>query len=157
QAVNFDEGGSDEVRRFFIDNALMWLRDYRFDGLRLDAVHAMFDRSAVHFLEQLGAEVRQLSAQIGRPLDLIAESDLNDPRLVRAVEAGGYGLAAQWSDDFHHALHVMFTGERQGYYVDFDGAPDLVTTLNGIFAQDGRWSQHRGRAHGRRVGDLPRD
>ena len=103
-AVNFEDRGSHEVRRFFCDNALMWLRDYHFDGLRLDAVHAYTDRSAINFMEQLGAEVRALEAQTGRNYVVIAESDLNDPRIVTAREAGGYGLDAQWSDDFHHAL-----------------------------------------------------
>ena len=106
-AVNLDGAGSDEVRRFFCDNALMWLRDYRMDGLRLDAVHAIFDASATHILEQLAAEVQQLEAEVGRQLVVIAESDLNDPRIVTPREAGGYGLDAQWNDDFHHALHTV--------------------------------------------------
>jgi len=104
QAVNLDGPGSEEVRRFFCDNALMWLRDYHVDGLRLDAVHALIDTSAVHFLEHLAAEVQVLEAQLGRHVVLIAESDLNDPRIVRPPEIGGYGLAAQWSDDFHHGI-----------------------------------------------------
>jgi maltooligosyltrehalose trehalohydrolase len=104
-AVNFDGSGSDEVRRFFCDNALMWLRDYHFDGLRLDAVHAIFDKSALHILEQLASEVNMLQAETGRHLVLIAESDLNDPRIVGRREIGGYGIQAQWNDDFHHALH----------------------------------------------------
>src|SRR6202011_4809230 len=102
-AVNFDGPGSDEVRRFVVDNALMWLRDYHFDGLRLDAVHAIVDTGAVHILEELATEVEALSAHTGRSLWLIAESDLNDPRVVRHREVGGYGMDAQWSDDFHHA------------------------------------------------------
>jgi maltooligosyltrehalose trehalohydrolase len=114
-AVNFDGPHSDEVRRYFCDNALMWLRDYHFDGLRLDAVHAIFDMSARPFLEQLGDEVKQLSQQTGRRLVVIAESDLNDPRLISPRERGGYALDAQWSDDFHHALHTVVTGERTGY------------------------------------------
>jgi maltooligosyltrehalose trehalohydrolase len=105
QAVNLDGPESDEVRRFIYDNALMWLRDYHVDGLRLDAVHALVDTSATHLLEELAAEVRTLAAHLGRHVVLIAESDLNDPRLVRTPELGGYGLDAQWSDDFHHALH----------------------------------------------------
>src|SRR6185369_1662618 len=118
-AVNLGGAGSDEVRAFFIDNALMWLRDYHFDGLRLDAVHALVDPSARHFLEELANRVAELEVSAGRPLCLIAESDLNDPRLVRPPELGGYGLSAQWSDDFHHALHTLLTGERTGYYSDF--------------------------------------
>ena len=118
-AVNLDQPGSDEVRAFLIGNALMWLRDYHLDGLRLDAVHALDDHRALHFLEELATEVDALAALLNRALILIAESDTNDPRLVTSREAGGYGLAAQWSDDFHHALHAAITGERQGYYCDF--------------------------------------
>jgi maltooligosyltrehalose trehalohydrolase len=129
EAVNFDGPQSDEVRRYFCDNALMWLRDYHFDGLRLDAVHAILDTSAVPFLEQLGAEVRQLAAELGRRLVVIPESDLNDPRLLWPPERGGFGLEAQWSDDFHHALHAWLTGERTGYYADFGMVTDLAKAL----------------------------
>jgi hypothetical protein len=111
--------GSGEVRRFLCDNAIMWLRDYHFDGLRMDAIHAFFDSSAVPFLEQLTGEVKRLEAHLGRSLIVIAESDLNDPRVVKPIEAGGYGIDAQWSDDFHHALHSVLTGDRAGYYLDF--------------------------------------
>lgn len=149
EAVNFDGRGSDEVRRFFYDNALMWLRDYHFDGLRLDAVHAMFDQSAEHFLEQLGREVKQLEANVGRHLVLIAESDLNDPRLLWSRERGGFGLDAQWSDDFHHALHTVLTGEQNGYYEDFGRLADLAKALTNAFVYDGNHSLHRGRNHGR--------
>jgi maltooligosyltrehalose trehalohydrolase len=107
-AMNLDEVGSDEVRAFFIDNALMWLGDYHFDGLRLDAVHALVDSSATHFLEKLGARVKGLEPALGRSLFVIAESDLNDPGVVQPRAAGGFGLDAQWSDDFHHALHAQF-------------------------------------------------
>jgi maltooligosyltrehalose trehalohydrolase len=148
-AVNLDGPGSEEVRRFYCDNALMWLRDYHLDGLRLDAVHALVDTSAVHFLEQLAAEVRALEAHLGRHLVLIAESDLNDPRLVRPPELGGYGLGAQWSDDFHHALHTVLTGERAGYYADFGSLADLAQALTGTFVYDGRYSHFRGRRQGR--------
>jgi maltooligosyltrehalose trehalohydrolase len=149
QAVNLDGPGSSEVRRFFCDNALMWLRDYHMDGLRLDAVHALIDTSAVHFLEQLAAEVQALAAQLGRHLVLIAESDLNDPRVVRPPEIGGYGVAAQWSDDFHHALHTVLTGERAGYYEDFGTLADLAQALTNAFVYDGRYSRFRDRRHGR--------
>jgi maltooligosyltrehalose trehalohydrolase len=115
QAVNLDGPESDEVRRFFFDNSIMWLRDYHADGLRLDAVHAYEDHSAVHFLEELAYEVDRLATHLGRPLWLVTESDLNDPRLVTAREANGYGCHASWSDDFHHALHVTVTGEQDGY------------------------------------------
>ena len=148
-AVNFDGADSAEVRRFFCDNALMWLRDYHFDGLRLDAVHAIIDTSAVHFLEQLACEVTALEAQIGRHLVLIAESDLNDPRIVRPREIGGYGIQAQWSDDFHHALHAVLTGERDGYYADFGALADLAKALRQAFVYDGRYSAFRRRPHGR--------
>ncbi len=155
-AVNFDGAGADEVRRFFVDNALYWLRDFRFDGLRLDAVHAMVDQSALHFLEQLAHEVKALEAASGRPLVLIAESDLNDPRLVRSWEAGGFGLDAQWSDDFHHALHVALTGEQSGYYEDFTGVADVARALARAYVYEGQRSRHRGRAHGRPLGgDVP--
>jgi maltooligosyltrehalose trehalohydrolase len=148
-AVNLDGPGSDEVRRFFVDNALMWLRDYHVDGLRLDAVHALLDRSATHLLEQLSTEVAELAAQLGRPLVLVAESDLNDPRLVRPPAAGGLGLDAAWSDDLHHALHVALTGERDGYYADYHGAVDLADGLAHGFTFRGQRSEHRGRRHGR--------
>jgi malto-oligosyltrehalose trehalohydrolase len=150
-AVNLDQPGSDEVRAFLIGNALMWLRDYHLDGLRLDAVHALEDHRALHFLEQLAAEVQALAARLNRDLVLIAESDANDPRLVTSREAGGYGLTAQWSDDFHHAVHAAITGERQGYYCDFGSLAALAKTLTRVFFHDGGWSAFRGRSHGRQV------
>lgn len=153
-AINFDGPDSDEVRRFFIDNALMWFRDYHVDGLRIDAVHAIVDTSATHFLEALAIEVRALEAVLGRHLTLIAESDLNDPRLLWSTERGGYGLDAQWSDDFHHALHTVLTGERNGYYADFGSVADLAKALRDVYVYDGRFSPFRRRHHGRPVGDL---
>ncbi len=150
-AVNLDQPGSDEVRAFLIGNALMWLRDYHVDGLRLDAVHTLEDRRAMHFLEQLATEVHALAALLNRELILIAESDANDPRLVTSREAGGYGLAAQWSDDFHHAVHAAITGERQGYYCDFGSLAALAKTITKVFFHDGIWSTFRGRRHGRQV------
>jgi maltooligosyltrehalose trehalohydrolase len=149
EAINFDGPQSDEVRRFFCDNALMWLRDYHFDGLRIDAVHAILDTSAIHFLEQLAGEVADLQAQTDRQLALIAESDLNDPRIIRPREIGGYGMHAQWSDDFHHALHCVLTGERAGYYRDFGSLADLAKALQRVFVYDGRYSAFRRRRHGR--------
>lgn len=149
QAVNFDGPQSDEVRRFFIDNALMWLKDYHADGLRLDAIHAIVDTSAIPFLEQLATEVSDLSAHLGRHLVLIAESDLNDPRVVRSREIGGFGYDAQWSDDFHHALHTVLTGEREGYYADFGDLSGLANALRHGFVYAGRHSDFRGRQHGR--------
>jgi maltooligosyltrehalose trehalohydrolase len=154
EAVNLDGAGSDQVRAFFIDNAVAWLRDYRFDGLRLDAAHALHDQSALPFLEELAARVDDLAVELGRPLCLIAESDSNDPRLVRPRDAGGFGLAAQWSDDFHHALHVALTGERTGYYQDFDGLPALAEVLRRGWIHDGRPSPFRGHRHGRPYASL---
>ncbi len=153
-AVNFEEAGATEVRRFLIGNALMWLRDYHMDGLRLDAVHAFNDRSAIHFLEQLAGEVKRLEATLGKHFVLIAESDLNDPRLVKAEEAGGYGLDAQWSDDFHHALFSVISGERAGYYADFGSLAALAKSLRSVFVYDGNYSEYRGRNHGRQVVGL---
>jgi maltooligosyltrehalose trehalohydrolase len=155
EAVNLDGPESDEVRRFFVDNALMWLRDYHVDGLRLDAVHAIVDTSAVHLLEQLAVETADLSAHLGRPLHLIAESDLNDPRLIRRRETGGYGLDAQWSDDFHHALHAALTGERSGYYEDFGRLSQIATALRRAYVYAGERSGFRQRRHGRPPGDVP--
>jgi maltooligosyltrehalose trehalohydrolase len=154
-AMNFDGWGSDEVRRFFCDNALHWLEHYRFDGLRLDAVHAFHDRSAIPFLEQLSREVHELEQKVGRTKTLIAESDLNDPRLIRSVEAAGLGLDAQWSDDFHHALHVLLTAERSGYYADFGDLSALVEALQRGFVYAGRYSEYRRRSHGRPLGAVP--
>jgi len=154
-AVNLDGAGSSEVRRFFCDNALMWLRDYHFDGLRIDAIHAFFDLSAVPFLEQLAGEVKRLEAHLGRSLVLIAESDLNEPRVVTPTEAGGYGTDAQWSDDFHHALDSVLTGERAGYYQDFGTLGDVGRALENAFVFDGRRSLFRGRPHGRKPEGLP--
>jgi maltooligosyltrehalose trehalohydrolase len=148
-ALNFDGPYSDEVRRYFCDNALTWLRDYHLDGLRLDAVHAIVDTSAVPFLEQLATEVDVLKAHLGRHLVLIAESDLNDPRVVRPWEIGGFGIDAQWSDDFHHALHAVITGERDGYYSDFGTIADLAKSFETSFVYTGRRSTFRLRRHGR--------
>ena len=154
-AVNLDGPGSDEVRRYFVDNACMWLRDYHFDGLRLDAVHALADASARPFLEQLAQEVQALAAQLNRRLVLIAESDLNDPRLIRERSAHGCGLDAQWCDDLHHALHATLTGERNGYYADFGPLSEIVRALREGYVYAGRYSAFRQRAHGRPLGALP--
>jgi len=158
-SLNLDGELSDEVRRYLIDNALTWLRDFHVDALRLDAVHALVDRGARHVLAQLAFEVHGLQAHVGRPLTLIAESDLNDARLVTAREAGGYGLHAQWNDDVHHCLHAALTGERQGYYADFDGLDALARTMRTVFFHAGTWSSFRRRTHGRPVDTslLPAD
>jgi maltooligosyltrehalose trehalohydrolase len=133
----------------------MWLRDYHFDGLRLDAIHAFFDRSAFHFLEQLSDEIDTLESELQRHLVLIAESDLNQPAVVRPREAFGFGIDAQWSDDFHHALHTVLTGERTGYYADFGSLADLAKALKSVFVYDGTYSEFRKRIHGRPVVNLP--
>ncbi|MGA2342284.1 MAG: malto-oligosyltrehalose trehalohydrolase [Steroidobacteraceae bacterium] len=148
-AINYDGAASDEVRRFVIDNALMWLRDYGFDGLRLDAVHAIYSFEAVHILEELAAAVRRFGAESDRDLVLIAESDLNDPRLVHSVARGGYALDAHWADDFHHAVHRYFTGETAGYYRDFQGLADVAKALTQGYVYQGQYSAFRGRRHGR--------
>lgn len=153
-AFNFDGPFSDEVRKYFVDNAKMWLRDYHFDGLRLDAIHAIVDTSAYPFLEQLSAEVKQLEAHLGRHFVLIAESDLSDPRVIQSRDHNGYGFHAQWNDDFHHALHRAVTGEGHGYYRDFSGLPDLARSFREAFLYCGDYSDFRSRSHGRRVCDL---
>ncbi len=154
-AVNFDDRGSPEVRRFVVDNAVMWLRDYHLDGLRLDATHAIMDRSAIHILEQLQRAVDRLQRALGRRLVLTAESELDDPRLVRSPARGGYGLDAAWADDVHHALHVSLTGERSGYYVDFEPMRSLATVLRSPYRFTGGLSAYRDRLHGRPPGRLP--
>ncbi len=154
EGINYDDADSGEVRRFFCDNALMWLRDFHFDGLRLDAVHGIVDTSATHIWEQLKLEVEALSTRLGRHLVLIPESDLNDPRLLWSRERGGFQLDAQWSDDFHHALHTVLTGERTGYYSDFGKIADLAKALRQVFVYDGKYSKHRRRLHGRPVDGL---
>jgi maltooligosyltrehalose trehalohydrolase len=153
-AVNLDAAHSDEIRRFLCDNALMWLRDYHFDGLRLDALHALVDISAEPFLEQLAAEVKELETQLGRPLVLIAEDDRNDPRLLRSRAMGGFELHAHWNDDFHHALHAVLTGETMGYYSDFGSLKDLCKALQRAYVYDGRYSQFRIRRQGRAPAGL---
>jgi maltooligosyltrehalose trehalohydrolase len=154
-AMNFDGPGSDEVRRFVADNALMWLRDYHFDGLRLDAVHAIVDQSPTHILEQLAVEVEALGEEVHRTPFLIGESDLNDPRLVRSRDAGGYGFDAAWADDWHHAFHAAFTGERVGYYEDFGSLTQVAKALRQAWVFDGVWSRHRAGARGGKPAGLP--
>ncbi|HEY0472254.1 MAG TPA: malto-oligosyltrehalose trehalohydrolase [Kribbella sp.] len=150
-AVNLDDEGSSEVRRFICDNALRWFREFHLDALRLDAVHALVDDSPEHLLAQLSEETAALSNELGRPLGLVAESDLNDPRMVEPVAEGGLGMTAQWSDDFHHALHTLLTGERAGYYADFDQPGVFAKTLTQVFLHDGSYSSFRGRDWGRPV------
>ncbi|WP_345750373.1 malto-oligosyltrehalose trehalohydrolase [Microbacterium rhizophilus] len=137
-----------EVREYILENALMWLRDFHVDGLRLDAVHALVDDSPKHVLQEMAERVDALSAHLRRPLTLIAESDLNDPKLITPREAGGYGLHAQWSDDYHHAVHVALTGETAGYYADFEPIEALAKAATRGFFHDGTFSSFRGRDHG---------
>ena len=144
-SINLD---APAVRSYIVENALMWLRDYHVDGLRLDAVHALVDASPVHILQELSVRVDALSAFLQRPLTLIAESDLNDAKLVTPREACGYGLQAQWSDDFHHALHVALTGETTGYYADFEHLESLAKVIARGFYHDGTYSSFREREHG---------
>jgi maltooligosyltrehalose trehalohydrolase len=148
RAINFDGPYSNPVRDFFIENALYWLREYHIDGLRLDALHAIYDMSAKHFLEELAERVEEFSKKKGRKFHLIGESDLNDVRLIKPRSSGGYGLDAQWSDDFHHSLHTLLTGERDGYYRDFGSIQDLAKAFGKGFVYTGQYSKHRKRHHG---------
>ncbi len=160
-AVNFDGPGSDQVRRYFIENAVYFLRDFHIDALRLDAIHAMLDFSATAFLEELAAVVDREAVHLNRRVYLIAESDLNDERVVRSRENHGYGLDAQWSDDFHHAIHVLITGESQGYYRDFvdeSGVQPLHALTKALtegFVYSGQYSPERGRRHGNSSREIP--
>ena len=148
KAVNFDGPDCGPVRDYFIGNALYWFEHFHIDALRLDAVHAIFDFGAKHLLAELAERVRVFSASGGRARYLIAESDLNDPRVIKSGREGGLGLDAQWSDDFHHALHAFLTGERAGYYADFGGFPALVKAFCEGFVYDWAWSEYRKRMHG---------
>jgi maltooligosyltrehalose trehalohydrolase len=153
-AVNLEEAGSHQVRRFFGDNALMWMRDFHIDGLRIDAVHAFVDRSAIHILEQLSVETETLAAMVAHQKVLIVESDLNDPQLIMPRPCSGLGMDAQWNDDFHHALFTVLVKEDLGgYYRDFNSLAYLAKSLKETFVYDGMYSQHRNRHHGRPVGN----
>jgi maltooligosyltrehalose trehalohydrolase len=156
-ALNFDGAWSDFARNHFIQNALMWFEDYRIDALRLDAVHAIFDDSAHPFLAELAERTEELSEKLGRRLYLISESDLNDTRVIRPRETGGFGHHAQWCDDFHHALHALLTGERQGYYADFGGVAHMAKAFGQGYVVDGVWSDFRKRRHGNDPADQPAD
>ena len=154
-ALNFDGHGSDEVRRYFVENALMWVTDFHVDGLRLDAVHAIVDPTARPFVQELTQAVQARARDLDRFVAVIAESAANDARLVRARDAGGFGLDGVWSDDFHHALHALVTDERVGYYADFGRVDDLARAYTSAFVYDGRYSRYRGRRHGSRAVGLP--
>ncbi len=155
--LNTDDEQADPVRRYVVEHAVAFARDFHLDGYRLDAVHGIVDTSAVHLFEELATAVHRDAERRGRPVQLIAESDLCDPRLLRSPDAGGYGLDAQWADDFHHAVHVGLTGERDGYYVDYHGLHDLATMLRDRFVFAGRYSTYRGRTVGRPARDVPYD
>ncbi len=154
-ALNFDGAESDHVRRFFIENALQWIDEFRIDGLRLDAVHAIIDSTAKPFLEELTEAVHERAATLDRVVHVIAESADNDARLLRPAEIGGFGMDAQWSDDFHHALHALLTGERQGYYEDFGRVRDLAAAFERGYVYEGRYSPYRRRRHGRSASGVP--
>jgi maltooligosyltrehalose trehalohydrolase len=155
EAINFDGAYSDEVRTFFIENALHWFKNYHIDALRLDAVHSIFDMSAKPFLQELAETVEEFSREEGREFHLIAESNLNDTKVIRPRELGGYGIHSQWSDDLHHSLHTLLTGEDEGYYVDFGKVEQLVKSFNEGFVYSGQHSRFRKRRHGNSSKDRP--
>lgn len=154
-AINFDGWGSDEVRHYFIQNALYWIREFHIDGLRLDAVHGIIDQSPVPFLSELQAEVGRCGQQVNRRVQVFAESPLNDPRLVLSKELGGKGLDGLWNEDFHHALHSVLTGERQGYYMDYGAMEHLTKAFREGFVYTGEYSCYRGRRHGASSRNIP--
>ena len=154
-AINFDGPHSDEVRRFFIENALYWITEFHFDALRLDAVHTIFDHSARPFLAELSDAVHRRGEELHRQVHLIPESSLNDVRLIRPRERGGCGCDAQWNDDFHHSLHTLLTGERAGYYQDFGTIEHLVQSLREGFVYTGQYSAYRQRQHGNSSQEAP--
>jgi len=149
RAVNLDGPRSDRVRKFFIENAVMWFKHYHVDGLRLDACHSLYDMSALHFLEQLADTATRLETELDKGLVLIAETDLNDPVFVRSQDMYGYGLNAQWNDDFHHAVHSLLTGEKDGYYADFGKTSHLAGAMKDIYVYTGQYSKFRKKHHGR--------
>lgn len=153
-AVNFDHGGSDGVREFFIENARQWFEDYHIDALRLDAIHAILDGSARPFLWELADRVKNVRDRVGRRIYLMPESDLNDPRVIREPDIGGFGHDAQWNDDFHHAVHALLTEEQRGYYADFGRVNDLAKAYEEGFIYSGQYSAYRDRRHGVSTHDV---
>jgi len=147
-AMNFDDAYSNEVRNFFIENAFHWFKNYHFDALRLDAIHGISDLSAKPFLQELAERVKDFSSESRKNFYLIAESDLNDSRVIRPQELGGYGIDAQWCDDFHHCLHTLLTGDREGYYIDFNKVEHIVKSIREGFVYSGEYSEYRKRNHG---------
>lgn len=154
-ALNFDDKHSDEVRNFFLQNALMWLEEFHFDGLRLDAIHEIIDRGARHLLKEMSQKVDELEKKTGRSYVLIAESDLNDTKVVNSYDKGGFGLEGQWVDDFHHGVHTLLTGETDGYYSDYGNISHLAKSFKQGFIYDGIYSSHRKRTIGNSPKDLP--
>jgi maltooligosyltrehalose trehalohydrolase len=148
EAVNFDGRGSDEVRRYFVENALQWIEEFHFDAIRVDAVHAIFDQSAYPFLRQLAGAVREAGRRLGRNVYTIGEDDLNDVRLILPERENGHGFDAQWNDDFHHAVHAQLTGERSGYYEDFGPVSAIAKAMREAFVYTGEYSAFRGRTQG---------
>lgn len=155
EAINFDSAYSKEVRNFFIENAIHWFNHYHVDGLRIDAVHAIFDMGAKHFLSELSERVEEFSQKTGRKYYLIAESDLNDSRIVIPRKSLGYGIDGVWCDDFHHSLHTLLTGEKRGYYIDFGKAAHMVKSMKEGFVYSGQYSQYRKKNHGNSSKDIP--
>ena len=155
-AINYDGDDAAEVRRFFVENAVRWVVEYHIDSLRLDAIHGIFDRSPVHILRELNAAVQRAARRLGRQIPVVAESASNDRRVIDPVRKGGYGLAGQWSDDFHHALHTLLTGERAGYYVDYGRLDQVARAYTDGFVYQGEPSTYRGgRPHGTPSRDIP--
>lgn len=155
EAINFDGAYSDEVRNFFIENALYWFSNFHIDALRLDAVHGIYDMSAKPFLQELAERVEEFSRQRARKFYLIAESDLNDAKITRSIKLGGYGIDAQWCDDFHHSLHTLLTKERSGYYKDFGKIEQLVKSFRHGFVYSWDYSEFRKRRHGSPEESIP--
>jgi maltooligosyltrehalose trehalohydrolase len=154
-AVNFDGPGSDPVRHYFISNALYWITEYHMDALRLDAIHGIYDFSALHILQELTGAVHRLGSALGRRVHVIAECDLNDVRVIKPSQSGGYGLDAQWNDDFHHALRTVLTSDRTGYFADFGRFSDVVKSFEEGFVLSGGYSSFRRRRHGSSSTEVP--
>jgi maltooligosyltrehalose trehalohydrolase len=155
EAINYDAPGSEGVRRYFVENALYWIREYHLDGLRLDAVQTIYDDSTPHILQAIQSSVQKLARELGREVCVIAETDENDAKLVRSKERSGYGLDAVWSDDFHHSIHAFFTGERRGYYQDFGAPEQIVRSLNDGFVFQGEHFKFWNRARGTKPAGMP--
>lgn len=155
RAINFDDAWCDGVRDFFMENAMMWLRDFHIDGLRLDAVHTIMDDSPKHFVRELSENVQKLNKETGMRHFLVGESDANDSKYITPVKDGGYGLASQWCDEWHHSLHALLTGEKQGYYSDFGQVKQLAKSYRHAFVHDGVFSSFRKKIHGNSTHGIP--